>query len=319
VIFIYFLKERINITVNNKITVTGANKVFLLVAVVNIIYSFAVGIAFPSILDNNMLLLLIMIQFYCVLFPSLFYMIGNKINIKETLRFNSPGLLPSFLIVLMSGPAFYTASALNSIVYYILQFIGDGPEGSSIPVPQNLEEVILSIVVIAVAPALCEEILHRGILLKAYEYRGTMKAVVISGIMFGFFHFDITNLLGPIFLGVLFGYYVVRTNSIFAGTIAHFMNNFLATVLQYLMREVERDSDFYTLQDLSYTLILGAISAVFVFLLLLCFKMATKERATVRKSGTTILNDVCSIFSHWPVVVVLALYIVFTVLYLISL
>ena len=257
---------------NNKATVVGANKVFLFVAIINIVFSLVieiVNITYSNFLDDNTLLLLLMIQFYCVLFPSLFYLIGNRINIKDTLRFNRLGLLPSFLIVLISAPAFYAASALNSIGYYILQFIGKDIE-ETIPVPQNLGEVFVSILVIAVAPAICEEILHRGILLKAYENRGTVKAVVISAVMFGIFHFDITNLLGPIFLGLLFGYYVVKTNSIFAAVIAHFMNNFLATILQYSMRNEAKDSSFYSLSDLGATLMYGAICVFFIFLLLLC-------------------------------------------------
>lgn len=306
---------------NNKITVTGANKVFLFVAIINIVFSLIVelvDIAYGGFLNGNMLLLLLMIQFYCVLFPALFYMIGNKINIKETLRFNSPGILPSFLIILISAPAFYAASALNSVVMYILQFIGQAPEDTVIPLPQNLGEVFISILVIAVAPSVCEEILHRGVLLKAYENRGTMKAVVISGIMFGVFHFDITNLFGPILLGILFGYYVVKTNSIFAGVIAHFMNNFLATVLQYLTKDLENDLSFYTLEDLGYTLMFGVICAAFVFMLLIGFNLATKGKYNFRASRTTIISDVLSIVSHWPVAIVIVLYTMFTGLYLLT-
>ncbi len=306
---------------SNKITVTGANKVFFFVAIINIVFSLIVelvDIACRGFLDDNMLLLLLMIQFYCVLFPALFYMIGNKINIKETLRFNSPGILPSFLIILISAPAFYAASALNSVVIYILQFIGQAPEDTVIPLPQNLGEVFISIIVIAVAPSVCEEILHRGILLKAYENRGTMKAVVISGIMFGIFHFDITNLFGPILLGILFAYYVVRTNSIFAGVIAHFMNNFLATVLQYLTKDLENDLSFYTLEDLGYTLMFGVICAAFIFMLLIGFNLTTKGKYNVRSSRTTIISDVLSIVSHWPLAIVIVLYTMFTGLYLLT-
>jgi membrane protease YdiL (CAAX protease family) len=308
--------------VNNKVTVIGANKVFLFVAIINILFSLVVeivNIAYGDFLDDDMLMLLLMIQFYCVLFPTLFYMIGNKINIKDVLRFNSPGILPSFLIILISAPAFYAASSLNSVVAYILQFIGHAPEDTVIPIPQNPGEVLVSILVIAIAPAICEEILHRGILLKAYENRGTMKAIVISGIMFGIFHFDITNLLGPIFLGILFGYYVVKTNSIFAAAIAHFMNNFLATVLQYSLKDVENDSSFYTLTDLGYTLMFGAICVVFIYLLLVCFNSATKGKYNIRTSNTTIGNDIISIISHWPLIIVMVLYTLFSMLYVLTL
>ena len=63
----------------------------------------------------------------------------------------------------------------------------------------------------------CEELMHRGFLLTAYERRGSYRAVVIIAILFGLFHFDIMNLAGPIFLGLIIGYYVIRTGSIFAG------------------------------------------------------------------------------------------------------
>lgn len=304
---------------NNKLKVTGANKVFLFVAIINIVFSLVVeliDIAYGEFLNDGMLLLLLMTQFYCILFPALFYMIGNKINIKEAIRFNSPGLLPSILIVLISAPAFYAATALNSIVIYVLQFVGQAPEDMGIPIPQNPSELFLSILVIAVAPSICEEILHRGILLRAYENRGTVKAIVISSIMFGVFHFDITNLFGPILLGLLFGYYVVRTNSIFAGVIAHFMNNFLATILQYLFKDLESDSSAYTLADLGYTLMFGVICTIFVVVLLLCFNLATKGRYNIRESRTSVLNDVFSIVFHWPVAIVIVLYSIFGAMYL---
>jgi len=307
---------------NNKVTVTGVNKVFLFVTIINIVFSIViegVSVYHDNFLDDDMLLLLLMIQFYCILFPTLFYMIGKGINIKETLRFNSPGLLPSFLIILISMPAFYAASSLNSIIAYILQFVGKASEDASIPIPQNAGEVFVSILVIAVAPAICEEILHRGLLLKAYESRGTMKAIVISSIMFGFFHFDITNLLGPILLGLLFGYYTVRTNSIFAGAIAHFMNNFLAILLQYSIRNVESESSFYSSQDLFYALTFGTVCLFFVILLLLCFNSVTKGKYNMRKACTTVRNDVVSIISHWPVIIVTVLYILFTLLYMLNL
>ena len=76
--------------------------------------------------------------------------------------------------------------------------------------------------------------MHRGFLLTAYERRGSYRAVVIVAILFGLFHFDIMNLLGPIFLGAVFGYYVIRTDSIFAGILAHFLNNAIVVVIQYL-------------------------------------------------------------------------------------
>lgn len=48
------------------------------------------------------------------------------------------------------------------------------------------------------------------------------------------FHFNVQNLLGPIFLGLLFGYLVVETNSLFAGIMGHIVNNGTAVVVAFV-------------------------------------------------------------------------------------
>ncbi|MFZ5988298.1 MAG: CPBP family intramembrane glutamic endopeptidase [Bacillota bacterium] len=305
---------------NNRITVTGANKVFLVVTVLCFIFSIVIGIVdvfFSGLIDNNTYLMLIINQFYFILFPVLFYLIKNKIDIKEVLRFNKLDLLPAFLIILISLPAYLGALSLNVIALYVIQFTGYTPD-SSMPTPENLGELLVVVLVVAVSPAICEEILHRGVLLKAYERRGSVKAVVISSILFGIFHYDITNLAAPVFLGLLIGYYVVRTNSIFAGMLAHFLNNFISVLFQYFMSKSDSVSESarVTEEQLVAMIIFGIVCMAAVFFLVICFHFGTKGKYTLRPSGTTLLNDVVSIVTHWPVAIALLLYILFTLIIL---
>jgi len=53
--------------------------------------------------------------------------------------------------------------------------------------------------------------------------------------LFGLFHFNLANLVGPIFLGLLFAWLVQVTNSIYAGMIGHAVNNGFAVTISYLM------------------------------------------------------------------------------------
>lgn len=307
---------------NNKITVTGANKIFLAVAILSSVFFLGVEVIdlyYENFLYENIYLILIINQFYFILFPVMLYLIIKKVNIKEVLRINKLDFLPGFLIVLVSLPAYLGALSLNVIIVYILQFTGYTPS-ESLPAPQNLGALILSALVVAVSPAVCEEILHRGVLLKAYENRGSLKAVVISSILFGVFHYDVTNLVGPIFLGLLIGYYVVRTNSIFAGMLAHFLNNLISTVMQYLVSKGEstQDTTLVTQEQLIAMIIFGIVCFITVMLLVVCFYFATKGKYELKPSRTSVISDVVSIVSHWPILIALILYILFAGIFLVS-
>ncbi len=307
---------------NGRIRETEANKVYFAVVILNLIYFLgakAVDRYCFGFLRANNYLILIINQFYFVLFPVLLYLIVKRKDIKEALKFNKFRPLPGILILLISVPAYMGVSSLNVMIVYVLQSSGYTLK-ESLPTPQNLGEIILSILVVAVSPAICEEILHRGILLKAYESRGSISAVVISSILFGIFHFDLTNLSGPIFLGMLIGYYVIRTDSIFAGMLAHFANNFLSVLVQYYSGRWAGTGDGSRITEDQFiaVAIFGVICFVVMIFLLICFHKATRGKCELKLSRTSIIKDIISVMCHWPILLSLLLYIVYSVIFLIN-
>ena len=315
----------------SKITVTGANIVFFIFAVLFLLSQFILTIFISTsviingpeyannFLQENIYPITFINEYLFILTPVIIYALIKKLNFKEVFRLKSPGLIPAFLIILMSVPAYFVALSLNSIVIYLLQFIGPIP-AQPIPVPRNLQELVIGIFFIAVTPGICEEMLHRGLLLKAYEKRGTIKALIITSIFFGIFHFDINNLLGPIFLGLLIGYYVIRTNSIFAGMIAHFLNNAFAEIMQYfyardLQIETVRISGLDLLSAITYGIIGFLVLSVFIVL----FRKVTEKRCSYMPPISSIKEDVISVISHWPIIIIVLLYVVMVVLSLITL
>lgn len=311
---------------NKKITVTGANKVFfafvilfigfqIVLTVISVLLMVRLGPEYgENLLTDHMYELLLINQYVLILAPVLFYVIVNKLDFKEVFRIKSPGLFPAIVIALLAIPAQFTASALNTIVVYLLQFVGNIPP-QAIPVPENTTGLIVSLLVIAVSPAICEEMLHRGILLSAYERRGSIRAVFITAIFFGIFHFDITNLLGTVFLGLLLAYYVIRTNSIFAGVLAHFLNNAIAILMQYfLWRDVPIGETLISSNDLFVSILYGIISAFLIAVLLKLFNFATRKRARLIRAISSRRNDFISVISHWPIIVIISLYFVLMIM-----
>jgi len=315
----------------NKVTVTGANLVFLIFVVLYMFTQFILSVvmsilAFTGSIDNpvqfvknNIYILTFINEYFLILGPVLIYAFTKKLDFKYVFRFKSPGLIPTILIILMAVPAYFVALALNSTVIYFLQFIGKIPT-QPIPAPKNIPELLVGLFFIAVTPGICEEMLHRGLILRAYERRGTIKALIISSIFFGIFHFDITNLLGPIFLGLLIGYYVLRTDSIFAGIIAHFLNNAFAELLQFFFAgEIEAEYIAISGRDLLATILYGIAGLIALSVLITIFKKVTDNKSSYVPPISDIKGDIVSIISHWPIIIIILIYIVTVIFYLITL
>ena len=93
---------------------------------------------------------------------------------------------------------------------------------------------ILVWLVIAVTPAVCEELVFRGYLLAAFRERySVLLTSVLVGVIFGIYHTDIVRFPGTAFMGITFAYITIRTGSIFIGMFLHMLNNSIA-IFSYL-------------------------------------------------------------------------------------
>lgn len=156
-----------------------------------------------------------------------------KINMKSALRLKPLKLKEIILIPFTVAVALPITLFLNMLVITLMAHFGKVYE-MPIPSAENLSELSMLFFIVSISAGICEEFFFRGMMLDAYSARfGAWKGIVISAVLFGLFHFNPQNLLGPIFLGLLFGYLVLITESIMAGILAHMTNNGIAVLLAY--------------------------------------------------------------------------------------
>lgn len=125
-------------------------------------------------------------------------------------------------------------AAGNLLVMAIINYFSKVIE-TPIPVAETGPEYLLYMFVISITAGICEEFFFRGMVLGGYQNSLNYKSAAIwSAVMFGFFHFNPQNLIGPILLGLLFAYLVQITGSIWAGVVAHMTNNGVAVTLSFL-------------------------------------------------------------------------------------
>ncbi|MDA3910315.1 MAG: CPBP family intramembrane metalloprotease [Bacteroidales bacterium] len=103
--------------------------------------------------------------------------------------------------------------------------------------------VLVNIVVIAVFPAVTEELFFRGILQRLLRnwVKNAHVAILVTGILFSFAHFQFYGFVPRMFLGIVLGYLLFLTNNLWIPIFAHFLNNSLAVLGYYFYYKTDKD------------------------------------------------------------------------------
>lgn len=226
--------------------------------------------------------LLVLTQLIFLILPSIIYFLITREPIKETLRFNRISFKEIIFIIFITILCLPIAGFLGSITTIFFK--------------NNVEEVFNSmqslsypamLLVMAVTPAICEEITMRGIVLSNYDDKGIFKAALMNGILFGILHLNPVQLLYTIALGMLFAYLVRVTNSIFSSMLAHFVFNGTQVTLSrlvYKLGDIAKEQD--KLESLSINQRLMALIPVLVaaiiatVIIIMLIKKLSKGRQT---------------------------------------
>ena len=85
----------------------------------------------------------------------------------------------------------------------------------------------------AVLPALLEELVFRGYVLRTLRVYGDWFAVMVSSLLFGLMHGNISQIPFAIIVGLALGWLYVMTDNIWVPVAVHFANNAFSLVQQY--------------------------------------------------------------------------------------
>lgn len=100
----------------------------------------------------------------------------------------------------------------------------------------HIGHLSFNLLMIAILPAIGEELIFRGILQNTLKDATHNKhlAIIIAAFVFSAFHFQFYGFLPRFFLGIILGYLYYASGSLWLPMLAHFTNNAFATVAYYL-------------------------------------------------------------------------------------
>ena len=218
------------------VSVLAANSVFLIGVVMLFILNF---LAYRLNIEWEILgvhTFIMQITFFLI--PALLYIVIKRKDLRHVLRLNKLSIGNSVLIVVITIFLIPTIGCINYMIQVSINVFGR-PLPNPMPAIDSMYHLMIGIIIIAIAPAICEEVLARGVIMRGYERFGNKTAWVVSATLFSIMHRNIQSVI-PIFLiGIFLAYIVYRTNSIWAGVIAHFINNAVAVGLLYLAGKIQ--------------------------------------------------------------------------------
>lgn len=205
------------------------------------------------------------------------YAIYIKADIKNTFSLK----LPKVRYILGGFVVWFGGYLIINITTQILLSLF--PKGADVLQAVNssvmMDSLLVSLIVVALIPAICEEILFRGFLLGAF--RGESKkskiwAIIMVGVLFGIMHLNFIRIVPTAMLGILFAYCTLATKSIWTSVFMHFLNNGFSVCILYLNQNylhIPMDTNVtYIMPTISSILITVLIGTAFIYLGSLCFR-----------------------------------------------
>ena len=156
----------------------------------------------------------------------------------------------------------------------------------------SLPELFFVILVVALTPAICEELLFRGLVQKNIALATNKKwGYILTGIIFGLYHVNPFLIVPLISLGVFFGFLMHRSETILLPMLAHFANNLASILGTYYEGDVKDPaalSMFNSLSEYSSTFVISTtIGFAIIFLISMYFYLQTTSR--LHSSENTVL------------------------------
>lgn len=133
----------------------------------------------------------------------------------------------------------------------------------------NFGWFVLNALLLAVMPAIFEELIFRGVVLQGLRRNfSDWLAILISAVMFTLMHGSLQQFVYPLALGLILGWIVVRGGSLLLSMIVHFTSNFVVVLLDYLQNVLSFDMNLpSSWWGILISVLLVALVGVIIFLI----------------------------------------------------
>lgn len=169
--------------------------------------------------------------------PTFFVLLFSKEKVKDALSIRKMKWSTVFGVI-----AFTMASSpLVTLVNLVSQLFVDNTVSANSEQFLSLHPLLLIFFVGILAPV-CEEVVFRGAIFGGMKKEGNVfKAILASGLLFGLLHMNINQASYAFVIGILLGFLVEATGSIFSSILFHVLVNSTNAIMMIISDSVVSD------------------------------------------------------------------------------
>lgn len=188
-------------------------------------------------------------------------------NVKFNLKF-------VWVIILVTFGALFGLSSLNDYFVALLEKWGYVADAVTLP-KKSFASVVSTIIFVALIPAVMEESVFRGLMLKGAENFGKIQAVLVTAAAFSLYHMSPSQTIYQFVIGVIYGFVALSSGSVIPTTILHFLNNFIIIVIYYFFPSFKIEGSVKII--VTVLGVLAVLAALFITLKGFSFKKEDKK------------------------------------------
>lgn len=155
---------------------------------------------------------------------------------------------------------------------------------------KSIADYFISLIMIAILPAVFEELLFRGALQQLFIgwFKNAHVAIFVTSFLFSCIHFSYYGFLPRLALGLMLGYIFYFSKNIWLSMLMHFINNGVAITALYFA--TQKGEDVKKVMDESYPLWVAGVTLIIALFLFKLYKSEC-EKFAVQESNDHINVD----------------------------
>ena len=216
-------------------------------------------------------------EIFLILLPALLFVKLKRVDIKESFRFRKISFSLALRSAILGVLSWGLVVVIDALVSGLLERIfGENPAVSFFLkiLPKTFSELPVFLILFALLPGLCEEILFRGAIQGTLEKKGVWRGILLTSLLFTIYHMNPWGFIHIFIISVIAGFLIIRTNSIISPIIFHACINATAfTIASFLNNE---------------RIILYMGIAFFLLLIICFFEFLYKTKGKIRKPSLLI-------------------------------
>ena len=261
--------------------ILGIMAIIFQIIIVNII-----SIINPEYLHNiNIVTTISSLCNYILPFP-IFYLLMKKLDSVELEKTN----ITVKKFILYTGITI-TLMWIGNMTGLIITMLLSGAMQNDIanPVHQliNSSDIWINLLIISIFAPICEEILFRKFLIDRTIKYGAKVSIILSAVLFAFFHGNLNQFFYAFLMGGFFAYVYIRTGKITYTIILHAIVNFMGSVMSLILANSVTNIQI-TPNPVDAVIILGYIVIILSFLLIGLYGLTRIKKARFNGSKTKI-------------------------------